>query len=92
MTWLDAIWCLVGVLTEAGPSGLTGPSALAGLLLLAALAAGLMLLFRGGSAEPVSPVALRARSERAGVPRHRDPDAPGRTRPRGPTARPLAAA
>lgn len=85
MTWLDAIWCLVGVLTDAGPSGL------AGLLLLAALAAGLMLLFRGGSAPRVSGVALRTRSERAGVPRHRDPDAPGRTRPRGPTARPLAA-
>jgi hypothetical protein len=87
MTWLDAIWFLVSMLTEAGPSGL------AGLLLLAALATGLVLLFRGGAAERGAHAgrALRIRAERAGVPRYRDPDAAGRTRPRGPTARPSAA-
>ncbi|MCO8276871.1 DUF6412 domain-containing protein [Actinoplanes sp. TRM 88003] len=85
MTWLDAIWCVVSLLTDAGPSGL------AGLMLIAALAAGLILLARSAPAGRVSVSAWQTRSARAGVPRHRDPDAPGRTRPRGPTARPLAA-
>ena len=92
MVWLDAIWCMVSVLTDAGPSGLA-LSAAAGVLLIAAVAAGVLLL-RGATADRPAGAgrSLRSRAERAGVPRHRDPDAPGRTRPRGPTARPLAAA
>ncbi|WP_250038304.1 DUF6412 domain-containing protein [Paractinoplanes maris] len=87
MTWLDAIWFLVSMLTEAGPSGLTG------LVLIAVLAAGLMLVVRRGPARAESAGrGFKQRADRAGVPRHRDPDAPGRTRPRGPTARPVAAA
>ncbi|MGK5684132.1 DUF6412 domain-containing protein [Actinoplanes sp. URMC 104] len=87
MTWLDAIWWLVGVLTDAGPSGL------AGVLLIAAVAAVLLLTGRVTAADPATAgLALRTRARRAGVPRHRDPDAAGRTRPRGPTERPPAAA
>jgi hypothetical protein len=88
MTWLDALWQVVGSLTGATPS------AFSGLLLIAALAAAVLLLLRGASHDRPAHAgqALRLRAERAGVPRHRDPDAPGRTRPRGPTARPVAAA
>lgn len=88
MTWLDALWQVVSSLTGATPS------ALSGLLLIAALAAAVLLLLRGAAADrPArSGQALRTRADRAGVPRQRDPDAPGRTRPRGPTARPVAAA
>ncbi|MBU2666957.1 hypothetical protein KOI35_25940 [Actinoplanes bogorensis] len=88
MTWLSAIWWLVSMLTDAGPSKL------AGVLVIAALAAVLLVLVRparpGDSA--IIGLALRRRADKTGVPRYRDPDAPGRTRPRGPTARPLAAA
>ena len=90
MTWLDAIWWLVSVLTDAGPSGLAG---LAGALLIAAVAAVLLLAGRVTGDDPATTgLALRTRAGRAGVPRYRDPDAPGRTRPRGPTARPPAVA
>ncbi|WP_240670214.1 DUF6412 domain-containing protein [Actinoplanes solisilvae] len=88
MTWLDALWQVIGSLTGATPS------AFSGLLLIAALAAAVLLLLRRTAADrPAhSGLALRTRANSAGVPRHRDPDAPGRTRPRGPTARPAAAA
>ncbi|MBL7255759.1 DUF6412 domain-containing protein [Paractinoplanes lichenicola] len=88
MTWLGAIWWLVSVLTDAGPS------ALAGVLVVAALAAVVLLVVRQipGDRTTGAGLALRARAGKTGVPRYRDPDAPGRTRPRGPTARPLAAA
>lgn len=72
-----------------------GPSALAGVLVVAALAAVVLLVVRqsrAGDDKTGAGLALRARADKAGVPRYRDPDAPGRTRPRGPTARPLAAA
>ncbi|GAB2586125.1 hypothetical protein Aab01nite_51980 [Paractinoplanes abujensis] len=72
-----------------------GPSALAGVLVVAALAAIVLLVVRqgqGGDHTAGTRLGLRARADKAGVPRYRDPDAPGRTRPRGPTARPLAAA
>ncbi|MDY7087858.1 MAG: DUF6412 domain-containing protein [Actinomycetota bacterium] len=89
MTWLGALWWLVGMLTDAGPSGL------AGVLVVAALAAVVLLVVRqaqpGDDSNGVG-LALRVRAEKAGVPRYRDPDAPGRPRPRGPTSRPLAAA
>ena len=88
MTWLGALWWLVSVLTDAGPS------TLAGVLLIAALAAVVLVVVRqvGGDGTAGARLGLRARAHKAGVPRYRDPDAPGRTRPRGPTARPLAAA
>jgi len=98
MTWMNALWRLVSVLTGAVLAGVVltdaVPSALSGLLLIAALAAALLLVLRGvTTARPAhAGQALRTRAERAGVPRHRDPDAPGRTRPRGPTARLVAAA
>lgn len=87
--WWEALWRLVGLLTDAGPTALLVGAA--GLLLVTVLAAGLMIDFRSAANPLVSRSAMRDRARRAGVPRHRDPDAPGRTRPRGPTARPVAA-
>ncbi|MBM2623787.1 hypothetical protein JIG36_50695 [Actinoplanes sp. LDG1-06] len=88
MTWLGAVWWLVSMLTDAGPS------TLAGVLVVAALAAVVLLVVRavGGDETATHGLALRSRADKAGVPRYRDPDAPGRTRPRGPTVRPPAAA
>jgi hypothetical protein len=97
--WWDALWRLVGLLADASSSDLStgtsalagGTSALVGVVLLAVLARVLVV-------RPTIPAdasayggALRSRAERTGVPRHRDPDASGRTRPRGPTAAPAAA-
>ncbi|GLY05731.1 MULTISPECIES: DUF6412 domain-containing protein [Actinoplanes] len=90
MLWLDTIWYLVSALTESGPSGLA-TGAMAGVLLIAALAAPLLLHGIAVDQTSLNGRALRGRAERTGVPRHRDPDAPGRTRPRGPTRLPSAA-
>ncbi|WP_309238288.1 DUF6412 domain-containing protein [Actinoplanes aureus] len=94
MIWFEALWRLVGVLlTESGPTGLLlGAGAVAGVLLVTALTASMLLGGRFTATEPgTSRHWLRERARRTGVPRHRDPDAAGRTRPRGPTAA-LAAA
>ncbi|GAB1691189.1 DUF6412 domain-containing protein [Krasilnikovia sp. M28-CT-15] len=87
MIWFEAFRLLVSMLTEAGPTGLlVGTGAVAGVLLIAALAAGVVLSSRATAVHPrIRLRALRDRAGRTGVPRHRDPDAAGRTRPRGPT-------
>ncbi|BBH70475.1 hypothetical protein ACTI_71600 [Actinoplanes sp. OR16] len=85
MLW-EALWRLVGLLTDAGPTAmLVGAASVAGVLLLTALAASALLDSRAVANPPVSRAEMRDRARRTGVPRHRDPDAPGRTRPRGPT-------
>ena len=93
MIWFSALWHLLGVLTEVGPAGLlAGTAAAAGLLLAAALA--VRVLIRGVVAGPALRITrrlLREQAGRTGVPRHRDPDARGRSRPRAPTATPAAA-
>jgi hypothetical protein len=91
--WVEALWRLVSVLTESGPTGLLlGAGAIAGVLLVTVLTASVLL---GGRTAAVNPGAsrrvLRERARRTGVPRYRDPDADGRTRPRGPTAAHAAA-
>ncbi|MEU4420498.1 DUF6412 domain-containing protein [Actinoplanes sp. NPDC024001] len=93
MIWWEALWRLVGVLTESGPTGLLlGAGAIAGVLLVTVLSASVLLGARLTAADPtVSRRVLRDRARRTGVPRYRDPDADGRVRPRGPTAA-LAAA
>lgn len=87
MIWLGALWHLVGMLTDVGPTGLlVGTAAATGVLLTAMFAASVLL--RRAVADPGPPVtrrALRERARRTGVPRHRDPDAAGRSRPRAPT-------
>jgi hypothetical protein len=91
MLW-EALWRLVGLLTDAGPTAMiVGAASVAGVLLLTALAAGALINFRAVASPLVSRSAMRDLARRTGVPRHRDPDAPGRTRPRGPT-RPFVAA
>jgi hypothetical protein len=81
------------MLAEAGlPSDLVGgTSALVGVVLIAVLARVLLVRPIGTADGRATTGALRSRADRAGVPRHRDPDASGRTRPRGPTAAPAAA-
>ncbi|MEU4155289.1 DUF6412 domain-containing protein [Actinoplanes sp. NPDC026670] len=88
MKWWDALWRLVSMLAEAtGTSDLAGgASALVGVVLIAVLARVLLSRPTPVADARAAGGALRTRSERAGVPRHRDPDASGRTRPRGPTA------
>jgi hypothetical protein len=91
--WWDALWRLVSMLAEAtGTADLaTGTSALVGVVLIAVLARVLLVRPAPVTDGRAAGGALRIRSDRAGVPRHRDPDASGRTRPRGPTAAPAAA-
>ena len=91
--WLGALWHLLGVLTDVGPTGLlAGTAAAAGLLLAAVLAVRVLLRRVGAASGPrATRRALRERAHRTGVPRHRDPDASGRSRPRAPTAVPAAA-
>lgn len=93
--WLSTLGHLVGVLTDIGPTGSAGlitGTATAALLLLAAVLAVRTLLVRA-LAEPLlraTPQALRAQSTRTGIPRHRDPNAAGRARPRAPSSAPAA--
>jgi hypothetical protein len=87
MAWFGVLWHLVGVLTDAGPGGLlVGAAVATGLLLIAILAASILLRRVGaGSGVRVTRRVLRERTGRAGIPRHRDPDAAGQSRPRAPT-------
>jgi hypothetical protein len=90
--WLGAFWRLVGVLTEIGPAGvLVGTAVAAGVLLAAMLAVRVLCRAASGSGPLVTRRVLRAQADSVGIPRHRDPDASGRPRPRAPTAA-LAAA
>lgn len=93
MIWFEAYWRLVSVLTEAGPTGLlVGAGAIAGLLAIALLASSVLAGHGAAAADSrFTGRALRQRADRTGVPRHRDPDASGRVRPRGPTRVPAAA-
>lgn len=90
---MAVFWTLVGVLTGSNPSGtLVGTGAAAAVLLLTVLAAGMLLGRRPRVLDSrIAGESLRDRAGRIGVPRHRDPDAAGRTRPRGPTHHPAAA-
>jgi hypothetical protein len=87
------LWHLVGVFTDMGPGGLLAGTAAATAVLLAVMLAA-SALPRQVAAE-VHPLVtrriLREQAGRTGMPRHRDPDAAGRSRPRAPTAA-LAAA
>ncbi|MFI5931235.1 DUF6412 domain-containing protein [Actinoplanes sp. NPDC051494] len=93
MLWSAAFWHLVGLLTGANSADLfLGTGAVGAVLLMAVLAAATLTGRRTTATEAVVPGAgLHARAARTRVPRHRDPDAAGRTRPRGPTGA-LAAA
>ena len=97
MIWLGALWRLVGVLTvgvltEVSPtSALLATAVAASVLLTAVLAARVGRRVGSAPGPLVTRRALRARADRTGIPRHRDPDASGRPRPRAPTAT-LAAA
>jgi hypothetical protein len=87
---MGALGYLLSLLTDVGPAGLLAGSAVGVLLLV--VAARVLLGGRPAAARPlVTRGALRDRARRVGVPRHRDPDASGRTRPRAPTTA-LAAA
>lgn len=84
--WWDALWRLIGLLADAGSSDLLGgTTTLVGVVLIAVLARVLLVRPANTADSRATTGALRSCAERAGVPRHRDPDASGRTRPRGPT-------
>ncbi|MBQ1050076.1 hypothetical protein KBX50_16580 [Micromonospora sp. C51] len=94
MIGLGLLWYLVGVLADVGATSmLSGTAAVTGVLLAAVLTAGVLLT--GAVVDPgrrVTRRMLRERAGRTGIPRHRDPDAAGRARPRAPTAAALAVA
>src|SRR4051794_40206443 len=66
--WVEAFWQVVSVLTDAGPTGLlVGTGAVAGVLLIAVLAAGVVLSRRATSVNPgIIHRAWRERLERTG--------------------------
>ncbi|MEV6692006.1 DUF6412 domain-containing protein [Micromonospora sp. NPDC051196] len=88
MIGLGMLWYLVGVLADAGATSMfTGTAAATGVLLAVVLAAASLLHRVVIPAElRITRRMMRERSGRTGVPRHRDPDAAGRARPRAPTA------
>jgi hypothetical protein len=93
MVWVAALWQLASVLTDLGPTGLLAGAAAGAAVLIAAVLA-VRLLFHRPASRPGPRLTSRALRERVGltgVPRHRDPDASGRSRPRAPTAAPAAA-
>ena len=90
MLWLGVYWHLLGAfLADGTPStsllagGLVAGAAVVGVVLVAAAFAARIVLFRAHPA-PYRGAALVDRSRVAGVPRQRDPDAAGRSRPRAP--------
>jgi hypothetical protein len=83
--WSAALWQLAGALTDVSPAGLLVAALLAGLLVAVATVGRRAPL--GGP--QITTGGLRQRAALI-LPRHRDPDAPGRTRPRGPTRPPAA--
>ncbi|MEV6812418.1 DUF6412 domain-containing protein [Micromonospora sp. NPDC051296] len=88
MVGLGVLWYLVGVLADVGASSMLSGTAAATAALLAVVLSASILLQRVG-ADPdlrITRRILRERSGRTGIPRHRDPDAAGRARPRAPTA------
>jgi hypothetical protein len=87
VSWLGALWRVLGVLGEVGPYGLlVGTAMAAGLLVAAFVAARVLRQAVAGQPGLVTGRVLRQRAERVGVPRDRDPDAAGRPRPRAPAA------
>ena len=88
-----ATWQGVALLPDGRPAGLVALAAVTlTCLLVALLAQGARLAAVATAAPQRSGVAaLREKSWRAGFVSQRDPDAPGRARPRAPTAGPAAA-
>ncbi|WP_438874512.1 DUF6412 domain-containing protein [Symbioplanes lichenis] len=89
MSLFAAFYYLVGLLT--GESLATTGAAVAVLLIAVVSAAVLAAFLRMPHQQHKPGLAMRSRAARARVPRLSDPDAEGRTRPRGPTGRPAAA-
>jgi hypothetical protein len=90
MLWA-ALWHVLGVLLtgDTSPAGLLAGAAALALLLVAAVAVRALLHRRAGLPRPWARLGRRLRG--AAVPRYRDPDAAGRSRPRAPTAVPTTA-
>ena len=88
-----ASWLGFALVPDGKPAGLVALAAVTlTCLLVALLAQGARLAATLTAAPQRSGVAaLRAKSWRAGFISQRDPDAPGRARPRAPTAGPAAA-
>jgi hypothetical protein len=90
---LNATWQGFALVTGGKPAGLAALAAITLTCLLVALLARDARVAAALTAVPLrsGAAALREKSWRADVVRQRDPGAPGRARPRAPTARPAAA-
>jgi Family of unknown function (DUF6412) len=90
---VHAAWQCVALVTGGKPSELAALAAITLTCLLISLLAGNARLAAALTAAPLrsGAAALREKSWRAGFVPQRDPDAPGRARPRAPTAGPAAA-
>lgn len=88
---LAALWHVLGSAPQRPGELLAGTAAAVALLLAAAVAA--RLSARTLPTPAVAPAGRpgRERALRTGTPRYTDPDAPGRPRPRAPSAAPVAA-
>jgi uncharacterized protein DUF6412 len=88
-----AVWHVLSLVPGGKPAGLVALAAITLTWLLVALLAQSARLTATVTAAPQQSgvAALRERSWRAGFVPQRDPDAPGRARPRAPTAVPAAA-
>ena len=86
------LWLLVMAAAPARPAGLLAVAAAAlTCLLLALLASGARLGAATGTSPQATRAALRRKAWRAAFLPQLDPDAPGRPRPRAPSAAPAAA-
>jgi Family of unknown function (DUF6412) len=90
---LTGVWPGLAPMPDGKPSGLVAMAAITLTCVLVALLAQGARLAAAVTAVPLKSgaAALREKSWRAGFVPQRDPDAPGRPRPRAPTARPAAA-
>jgi Family of unknown function (DUF6412) len=90
---LLAPWQWLAPITALRPGGLMALAAITLTCLLLALLAQGVRIAAAVTAAPLTAgaAALREKSWRAGVVPQRDPDAPGRARPRAPTGSPAAA-
>jgi len=89
MVWLSALWHVLDVLAAVGPAGIVVAAATLAMTVLS----GRLPRDRDTHRSELRCTrrVLRESTSRAGVPRHRDPDAAGRSRPRAPsTAVPAA--
>jgi hypothetical protein len=81
MIWLTALWHLLGAVADLSPATLVASIA----VVVLAIALRAMMVRSRVESRPV-PVRVRSRAAARTAIRSTDPDAPGRSRPRAPSA------